>query len=65
MVSEAFKELLSKTPEGQDILNDIKNKICPFCKQPISEFRDEISIQEYLISGLCQTCQDNIFGQDD
>ena len=27
------------------------------------DFRDEISEKEYGISGLCQTCQDGIFGE--
>jgi|TARA_R100000008_G_scaffold81453_1_gene64715 hypothetical protein len=26
------------------------------------DFRDELSEKEYLISGFCQTCQDEIFG---
>ena len=26
------------------------------------DFRDELSEKEYTISGLCQTCQDGIFG---
>ena len=26
------------------------------------DFRDELSEREYGISGLCQTCQDGIFG---
>jgi hypothetical protein len=25
-------------------------------------FRDELSVREYRISGLCQLCQDKIFG---
>lgn len=29
----------------------------------IEDFRDEISLREYQISGLCQTCQDEIFGK--
>ena len=28
------------------------------------DFRDELSEREYGISGLCQTCQDGIFGTD-
>lgn len=38
---------------------------CPFCGESIkgpSAFRDEISRKEYKISGLCQECQDSIFG---
>ena len=27
-------------------------------------FRNEISRREYTISGLCQKCQDSIFGED-
>lgn len=32
------------------------------CGQPIGVFRDAISKKEYTISGLCQDCQDKIFG---
>lgn len=32
------------------------------CGQPIKGFRDTLSRDEYKISGLCQNCQDNIFG---
>ena len=48
-----IKEMLSYKEEGK----------CPFCKQPvdINEFRDELSIKEYNISGMCQKCQDEFF----
>jgi hypothetical protein len=29
----------------------------------VDDFHDEISLREYRISGLCQTCQDEIFGK--
>lgn len=29
---------------------------------PETEFRDEISRREYTISGMCQKCQDKVFG---
>lgn len=32
------------------------------CGKPIEEFRDTISQREYSISGLCQRCQDTVFG---
>lgn len=38
--------------------------ICTFCKQPISDFHDAVSRREYLISGLCQKCQDEVWGGD-
>jgi hypothetical protein len=34
------------------------------CGGPATEFRDEVSAKEYLISGLCQDCQDKVFGKD-
>lgn len=32
------------------------------CGGPATDFRDDISRTEYRISGLCQSCQDKIFG---
>ena len=41
----------------------IANKQCPLCHLPIiDEFRDALSTREYQISGICQTCQDDVFG---
>jgi hypothetical protein len=34
------------------------------CGGPATEFRNEISAREYTISGLCQNCQDSVFGAD-
>jgi len=34
---------------------------CHLCGKPITPFRDEISFQEWEISGMCQECQDKIF----
>ena len=40
---------------------------CPFCNVDISTipFKDALSRTEYGISGLCQRCQDKMFGGDD
>jgi len=46
----------------------LKNEgYCPFCMAPIALviFRDELSEREYQISGLCQNCQDEVFGMGD
>ena len=42
----------------------VKEGRCPFCNKKIDmkEFRDKSSINEYGISGLCQKCQDEMFG---
>jgi|WetSurMetagenome_2_1015567.scaffolds.fasta_scaffold567277_1 hypothetical protein len=36
--------------------------ICTVCKKPLTPFRDSLSRREYEISGLCQECQDSVFG---
>lgn len=35
---------------------------CPTCKSEITPFRDELSKKEFSISGMCQSCQDSVFG---
>lgn len=36
---------------------------CPTCGAfvTVKSFRDELSFQEFNISGLCQKCQDKVF----
>ena len=54
---------------------NIQYKRCPCCKKIInsgktfakdgtisSPFRDDLSRKEYSISGMCQDCQDVLFG---
>jgi len=44
----------------------VKAGKCPFCLNYIDithGFRDALSRKEYQISGICQTCQDEIFGK--
>lgn len=40
----------------------IHSQTCVSCKEPADHFKDNISIKEYSISGLCQKCQDSVFG---
>lgn len=38
---------------------------CPFCQKPINpeiEFKNLLSLREFKITGLCQACQDMMFG---
>ena len=35
---------------------------CVTCKGEASSFRDALSKKEYTISGMCQPCQDEVFG---
>jgi hypothetical protein len=32
---------------------------CTTCSGPAVEFKDQLSSQEYTISGMCQTCQED------
>lgn len=46
---------------------NVEENICPTCKKPIGvitseTFKDRLSEKEYSISGMCQECQDGIFG---
>lgn len=39
-----------------------KEKYCNNCGLIISWFRDNLSKEEYFVSGMCQSCQDIVFG---
>jgi len=47
-------------PEKAKLVEDRK---CLSCGRMVTIFRDELSEKEYSISGMCQTCQDKIFGK--
>lgn len=56
------KEIMRKLGFGADV-EDVEQGRCPTCKNPIdgTTFRDEISLKEFRISGMCQKCQDGFF----
>lgn len=59
-IDELFKNLY-----GVDRKTSIVNCTCVSCgAENISEksFCDDVSLREFHISGLCQVCQDKIFG---
>lgn len=47
-----------------DMVKAVEEGLCPFCRNPVNfeGFRDDLSRREFKISGLCQKCQDEIFG---
>jgi len=49
-----------------DFVDAVESGKCPTCNKPIdaTTFRNDISLKEFKISGMCQKCQDNIFGRD-
>ena len=58
-----------KSPAMEQLLEDAYGRTtailldyCVECRKPAVEFRDEASRREYTLSGLCNRCQDIIFG---
>ena len=47
----------------QEHVKDVENGLCPTCREPIdaTTFKDDISLREFRISGMCQKCQDGFF----
>jgi len=61
-----------KSPAIQNMLESmfgtgtaIKEHKCALCKEDAGTFRDSLSEKEYGISGMCQSCQDDVFGGED
>ena len=59
---DKFKEETAFSLFGRSRTLAIAGKGCVKCGEPATEFKDELSRKEYGISGLCQCCQDSIFG---
>ena len=49
---------------GVDRVETISQGICAGCGHDVlnTSFRDPLSFKEFTISGLCQPCQDEVFG---
>lgn len=60
------KRLLIQAGLGE-VVKRVEAMQCPLCKVHVSmhDFKDELSLREYAISGLCQQCQDETFGKED
>ena len=43
----------------------ILNNVCVTCGVEVKGFRDALSKKEYIISGLCQVCQDKVFQEEE
>jgi DnaJ-class molecular chaperone len=57
-----YMELYTKVT-GTEMPSGGSRETCPTCNGEIGEFRDEISVREHGISGMCQNCQDSVFGR--
>ena len=61
--SPEINQLLSSLM-GKDREQTIREGNCMTCDATNVTFRDKLSIKEYTISEMCQTCQDSVFGPD-
>lgn len=55
---------IAKNLFGRSRTEAIKSKTCVVCGASVEAFRDALSEREFTISGLCQTCQDDVFGEE-
>jgi hypothetical protein len=53
-----FRDELARVMFGRERHGDV----CVTCGGEVGEFRDALSRKEYGISGMCQKCQDSVFG---
>lgn len=62
--AEAIRNIAMKPMASMVNFVDIKMGKCAFppCGKDIAGFKDELSAREYVVSGMCQVCQDAIFG---
>ena len=57
-----FLDDLAQKNYGRTLTDALKGNVCVMCGEPADEFKDALSKKEYSISGMCQTCQDEVFG---
>ena len=62
---ELAKEAMSLNIYGRSRSIALATGQCVKCGEFNLEFNDELSRKEYGISGLCQCCQDGIFGTEE
>ena len=58
-------EALLTSLTGRSRVECVDTGLCATCGQDAlnTSFRDELSWKEYTISGMCQKCQDDFFGE--
>lgn len=56
ILKSMFPDLIARKESGK----------CPTCGKDPQEvgFRNQISRTEFKLSGMCQECQDDVFGED-
>ncbi len=52
-----------RTPMGALAWERLMHGACGQCAHPIDGMKDELSVKEFYIGGMCQSCQDSTFGE--
>ena len=57
-------EIMKQAGFGEEV-KLVNQGYCPFCHKKVNtlDFRDALSIREFEISGICQSCQNETFRQ--
>ena len=63
--NKAIDALLTGFTGGKVRYQIIQQGLCMTCEGQASTFRDALSEDEYRISGMCQCCQDEVFGMEE
>lgn len=52
---------------GMPVVERLKNRLCPTCGADLRnpQFKDALSEKEFMISGMCQKCQDSVFNPEE
>ena len=58
------RDLMEQAGFGEE-MKRVENRQCPLCGEKINtdDFKDELSLKEFTISGMCQKCQDKFFSK--
>lgn len=64
---EIERELEHRCQEafGRGRIASIRADVCVCCGKSATQFRNEVSVKEFTLSGFCQDCQDVTFGVEE
>lgn len=61
---QKVKDNIALAFHGMTITQALEKGVCIDCRRSVANtFKDGLSVREYQISGLCQRCQDKVFGE--
>ena len=60
-----MNKYIMRTMGFGDQVDLVEKGKCPFCKKQVEpgKFKDELTLKEYRISGMCEECQDGFFSK--